>query len=76
MTIDPSDSAFPIYKGPDNYSACGMNLRTYLAAEMMKALLSNSAMIDTGTDDTLKWASAKAVKAADTLITELNTPTR
>lgn len=80
------EPAFPIQfdipnSGPEHYP--GVDIRTYLAGQMMAGLLSNGSYIATmskaaKSDEALllKGSAVIAVKAADALITELNKDTK
>jgi hypothetical protein len=66
-TVDPNSPAFPVHpsKNPDGYGS-GINLRTYIATEAMKGLLSFY-----GDEREANFVSANAVWHADELIKEL-----
>lgn len=68
MTDKTGGSAFPIPATELHGTATGMNLRDYLAAKAMNGILSNSAMIDTSTDQTLEWVAKNAYQMADAML--------
>ncbi|MTC16563.1 hypothetical protein [Providencia alcalifaciens] len=48
--------------------ASDATLRDYLASKAMNGILSNPAMIDTSTDQTLEWVAKNAYQAADAML--------
>ena len=49
----------------------GLTKREYFAAMAMQGILSNSTVVDIGSDHQMEWASKAAVFSADTLLNEL-----
>ncbi|MTC19535.1 hypothetical protein GKR57_10105 [Providencia stuartii] len=45
-----------------------ISFRDYLAAEAMNGILSNPAMIDTATDQTIEWVAKNAYQMADAML--------
>ncbi|MEY0600143.1 hypothetical protein AB7340_20810 [Providencia alcalifaciens] len=45
-----------------------ISFRDYLAAEAINGILSNPAMIDTSTGQTLEWVAKNAYQAADAML--------
>ncbi len=48
--------------------ASDATIRDYFAAKAMNGILSNSAMIDTSTDQTLEWVAKNAYRMADAML--------
>ncbi|QLI96508.1 hypothetical protein H0A34_05475 [Providencia rettgeri] len=61
-------AAFPIPATELHGTNTGMTLRDYFDAKAMNGILSNSAMIDTSTDQTLEWVAKNAYQMADAML--------
>lgn len=71
MTIDPNSPAFPRSESPTVYSAPGLTIRVYLAAQAMQGILANAGYSYARDYDGLPL---KALAHADALIAALNQP--
>ncbi|MBI6466631.1 hypothetical protein JEO89_13730 [Proteus mirabilis] len=70
MADKTGGAAFPASGHPDMQFVAqeGMQLRDYFAAKAMNGILSNHAMIDTPTDQTLEWVAKNAYQMADAML--------
>lgn len=70
MTDKTGGAAFPAsgHPGMQFVAQEGMELRDYFSAKAMQGILSNHAMIDTATDQTLEWVAKNAYKTADAML--------
>lgn len=70
MTDKTGGAAFPASGHPDMQFVAqeGMTLRDYFAAKAMNGILSNPAMIDTATDQTIEWVAKNAYQMADAML--------
>ncbi|WP_368878919.1 hypothetical protein [Proteus mirabilis] len=70
MADKTGGAAFPASGHPDMQFVAqeGMQLRDYFAAKAMNGILSNHAMIDMPTDQTLEWVAKNAYQMADAML--------
>lgn len=80
MKVDPNEPMFPAmdmnnYHGVDRLELrySGLDIRTHMAIEFTKALMSNSVVTENTRNDTIYECVNMGVFAADELIKQLNT---